>query len=152
MSQRQVPEYATVTTSLTCKNASKSIGMYKEVFGADEIMRLNMPGTDRIMHAVIQIGDTKIMLADEWPGCPSAGAALYIYVPDCDETYQKAKDAGMSETMPPDDMFWGDRLAAVVDENGVRWSLATHKRDVPKDELEKAAEEFAKKMQAQAAA
>jgi PhnB protein len=147
MTSAQPKEYSTVTPSLVCKDAAKTIDTYKKAFGAKELFRMNCPETGKIMHAVIEIGNSKIMLGDEWPGCPaSGGASFYVYMPDCDAAMKQAKEAGLQETMPAADMFWGDRLGAVKDENGINWSIATHVKDVSPEELDKGAKEFAKNM------
>ncbi len=142
--------FATVTPSVSVKNCAKAIETYKKAFGAKEIARIESPdGSKKIMHAVIEIGNSKIMMSDEFPGCPSAaagGTAFYVYVDDCDSTIKQAKGAGLKETMPAEDMFWGDRLGAVNDEFGIQWSVATHKREVSPAELEKGAKDMMERM------
>jgi PhnB protein len=147
MTSATAPGFNSVTPYLTCKDAAKAIETYKKAFGAKVIDRMECPETGKIMHAVIEIGNSKIMMGDESPGCPATpGASFYVYMPDVDAAVAQAKKAGLHETMPIEDMFWGDRLGAVKDENGIQWSIATHKKDVSKDELEKGAKEFAQKM------
>jgi len=142
--------FTTVTPSVSVKNCTKAIETYKKAFGAKEITCMKSPdGSGKVMHAVIQIGNSNIMMSDEFPGCPSAsagGTAFYIYVEDCDATIKKAKDAGLKETMPAEDMFWGDRLGAVNDEFGIQWSVATHKKEVSQDDLEKGAKDMMERM------
>lgn len=142
--------FTSITPSLSFKDCAKAIETYKQALGAKEISRLQMPETGgKIMHAVIEIGNSKLMVSDEFPGCPTAsGTAFYLYVDDCDQTIQQAKKSGFEEKMPPMEMFWGDRMGAVSDPFGIQWSIATHKRDVTQDDLEKGAKEFIAQMKA----
>src|SRR5688572_6310960 len=109
-----IPEgFTTITPSLSVKDAAKAIETYKKAFGAKEISRTEAPGSNKIMHACLEIGTSKIFIADEFPGCSgAAGASFYLYVPDVDAALTQAKKAGLNETMPAEDMFWGDRLGA----------------------------------------
>lgn len=129
-------------------NCAKAIELYKNTFGAKETSRLETPdGSGKIMHATIQIGNSIIMMSDEFPNCPKAqGTSFYVYVDDCDATLSKAKKAGMNETMAAEDMFWGDRLCAAADEFGINWSIATHKKDVSQGDLEKGAKAMMERM------
>ncbi len=146
-------EFGTITPSLTLKDAAKTIETDKKAFGAKEESKMLCPVTGKVMHAVLQIGSSKIMVADEFGGCPATGkgTAFYVYMPDVDAALKQAKDAGLKETMPAEDMFWGDRLGAVEDENGIQWSLATHVKDLSQEEIEKGAKAFAEKMKQKAA-
>lgn len=145
-----IPEgYSTVTACLAPENCADTIELYKKAFDAQENPkdRTQCPETGRIMHTVIQIGDTKIMMSDKFPTCPSVeGASFYVYVKDCDAAIERAKQAGLDVMMPPTDMFWGDRLGAVKDKCGIQWSIATHVRDVSEEELKKGAAEMARQM------
>jgi uncharacterized glyoxalase superfamily protein PhnB len=147
---RPIPQgFTTVTAVIAADDCAEAIETYKKAFDAKENPedRTQCPETGRIMHTVIQIGTSKIMMSDKFPGCPAVeGASFYLYVPDCDKTLKQAKEAGMDITMPAEDMFWGDRLGAVKDSCGIQWSVATHKRDVSRDELDKGAKEMAKRM------
>jgi PhnB protein len=108
----------------------------------------------KITHAEIKIGDSVVMLADEMPGseCQSpqtlggTTTTIFLYVKDIDAVYNKAVAAGAKSTMPPADMFWGDRYGKVADPFGHSWSLATHKEDVAPDELKRRSEAFMAKM------
>lgn len=148
-----IPEgFSTVTANISADNCADVIETYKKAFGAKENAkdRMQCPETGKIMHTIIQIGDTKIMMSDKFPGCPAVqGASFYIYTQDCDKMLNHAKEAGLELTMPAQDMFWGDRLGAVKDQCGIQWSIATHVRDVSRDELEKGAKEFAQMMKQQ---
>jgi PhnB protein len=135
----------TVTPHLVCAGAADAIRFYINAFGAVEECRL--PGPDgKIMHAMIRIGDSAVMLADEFPECGGLSpkslngspVTLHLYVEDVDAAMQRAADAGGEVTMPPQDMFWGDRYGQMRDPYGHRWSLATHIRDVTPDEMQEA--------------
>lgn len=142
MSVNPVPEgYHSVTPYLTLDNAAAAIDFYTRAFGATEVMR--MPMGDKIGHAEIKIGDSHVMLSDEWPdmnklspktrGGPTAG--LMVYVPDVDAAFQRAIDAGGEVERAVENQFWGDRSGAVRDPFGVTWMLATHVEDVAPDEM-----------------
>lgn len=146
-----IPEgYTTITPSLNLKNAAEAIELYKKAFGAKEQGVMKSPdGSGKVMHAVLEIGNSKIFLADQFCAESKANpsnSSFYLYVPDVDAAFKQAKAAGLSENMPVTDMFWGDRLGAVTDKFGISWPLATHTRDVAQDEMKKGAEEFAKQM------
>ncbi len=144
-----IPEgYTTVTPCLVLTNCADMIETYKNAFDAKELSCLKCPETGKVMHAELQIGNARIMVQDEFPGCPSAGKAssLFLYVSDCDTGMKRAKEAGLKETMPAEDMFWGDRMGALMDSCGNQWSIATHVKDVSMDEIKKGAQEMARKM------
>ena len=148
--------YHTITPGLIVKNAEKAIEFYKKAFAAEEVCRcLSLDGKS-IMHAELKIGDSIIMLNDEFPamgcvspetlgGCPTS---LYLYVEDADSWYDRAIKAGAVSEMPVEDMFWGDRMGAVKDPFGHKWSLATHKKDLTPEEMRKGQEAWAEKMMA----
>jgi PhnB protein len=147
---KAIPDgYHTVTASLTLKDAAAAIDFYQRAFGARETMRVNSPD-GKIMHAEIQVGDSRIMLADEYPGmgCVSpasvghATSSLYLYVPDVDAAFKRAVAAGAKAVMPVTDMFWGDRFGAVDDPSGHRWGLATHMEDPSPEEMGRRQKEF----------
>ena len=150
-----VPEgFRSVTPHITVKDAGAAIDFYKKAFGAEEIMRVPGPGGRGVMHAEIRIGDSVIMLNDEFPGpCAKAPTslngttlAIHLYVSDADAAYKKAVDAGAAATMPLQDMFWGDRYGSVTDPFGHLWSIATHVEDVSPEECGKRADAFFAKM------
>jgi len=143
--------YHTVTPSLTFKDSQKAIDFYKKAFGARVLDVFPALSGRGIMHATLAIGDSIIMMGDEMPGgqgCPSAeslGASpmsLFIYVPDADVTFKTAVAAGAQEMMPVADMFWGDRAGSLRDPFGYTWMVATHTRDMTKDQIRKEAEAF----------
>ncbi|MCK6449508.1 MAG: VOC family protein [Alphaproteobacteria bacterium] len=143
------PRFHTLTPHIAVRGAAEAIAFYKKAFGAEEMLRLPMPGDPaRLMHACLGIGDSHLMLADEFPGCSAGPATLggspvtiHLNVPDVDATMAKAVAAGAKVTMPAMDMFWGDRYGQLVDPFGHKWSVATHVRDVSPEELAKGAAE-----------
>lgn len=141
------PDMHSVTPHLVCDGASDAIAFYVKAFNAVELARL--PGPDgRIMHAMIGIGDSKVMLADHFPEYGSRGPAalggtpvtIHLYVEDADKTYAQAIAAGAKPKMPLEDMFWGDRYGIVIDPCGHEWAIATHKQDLTPEQIAKAAE------------
>lgn len=152
---KPVPQgYHTATPYLTIKNAGEAIDFYKRAFGAEEIVRMPSPDGKGVMHAEIKIGNSMLMIADEWPqaDCKSpktlggTSVNIFLYVQDVDATFQKAVSAGAKATMPPTDMFWGDRYSKVVDPYGHSWGIATHKLDMTPEEIDKGQKEFFAKM------
>lgn len=158
---RKIPEgFHSVTPHLSVTGAADAIEFYKKAFGAEEMVRLPMPGGgNQLMHASIKIGDSIIMLADEFAGCSAGPSTLggttvtiHLYVPDVDAAMARATQAGGKVTMPQMDMFWGDRYGQIEDPFGHRWSLATHVKDLSVDEIRKGAEEACRQMAASSAA
>jgi uncharacterized glyoxalase superfamily protein PhnB len=148
---KAIPEgFHAVTPCLTLKNSIQAIEFYKKALGAKELGVFPSPDGKSTMHAVIQIGDSILMMGDEMPGqdCKSAestGASpisLYLYVPDADELFKQAVAAGATETMPMADMFWGDRCGSVKDPFGYMWTIATHTRDLTPEEIQQGALAF----------
>lgn len=136
--------YHSVTPYLTVNGAKQAIEFYQAAFGATEVLRLDMPG-DKIGHAEIQIGDSRVMLADEFPewdsrspqtigGTPSS---LMIYVEDCDAVYNRAVAAGATPLMPVADQFYGDRSGTLKDPFGHKWTIATHKETLSQEEMQR---------------
>lgn len=154
---KPIPDgYHTVTPHITVNDAKKALDFYKAAFGAQVIVSMPGPGGQGVMHAEIKIGDSMIMLNDEWPGMgekspQSLGghtASIFLYVEDVDSLYAKALATGGTGRVPVTDMFWGDRMGRVVDPFGQEWAIATHKEDVSPEEIEKRAEAFMSKMAA----
>ena len=149
MTQAIPSDMRSLTPHLVVKDAAAAIEFYKTAFGALEQCRMEVPGSGLIMHAQIQIGDSKIMLADEFPNCPNKSplsldgspVTLHHYVENVDEAFQKAIKAGAKETMPVSDMFWGDRYGKLKDPFGHEWALATHVKDLTPEEIMKGAAE-----------
>jgi PhnB protein len=152
---RPIPEgMHTLTPNLVIRGAAQAIEFYKRALGAQEVARMPAPDGKSIWHAELRIGDSMFFLNDEMPGmgrgAPSADApvpvTMWLYVPDTDAAFKRAVDAGGKPTMPPADMFWGDRCAGVADPFGYLWSFATHQKDLTPEEMRRAGEEFAKSM------
>jgi PhnB protein len=141
------PGHHTLTPHLTVRDAARAIEFYKQAFGAKELFRSPGPDGKSIMHAQLQIGDSMIMLNDEFPGmsCLSpqhfkgSPVTIHLFVPNADETFDRAVRAGAQVTMPITDMFWGDRYGRVRDPFGHEWSIATHQYDLTPEELQQAA-------------
>ena len=135
----------TVTPHLVCAGAADAITFYKQAFGAVELGRLPGP-QGKLMHAMLRIGDSAVMLVDEFPDYGSFGpkslkgspVTIHLYVEDVDATVKRAVAAGAKITMPVDDMFWGDRYGKIEDPFGHHWSVATHIRDVSPEEMQAA--------------
>jgi uncharacterized glyoxalase superfamily protein PhnB len=134
---------------LIVSDAAAAIDLYKKAFGATEEYRMACPDTGKIMHACIYFGSSKIFLSDENPNMECSKAThsnFYVYLKDVNSAFSTAKQAGMEEVMPPEDMFWGDRTGSVKDKFGNYWTLATHVRDVSPQEMEEGKKKFAEKM------
>jgi PhnB protein len=144
---KQIPEgYHTATPYLIIKDAAKAIEFYKKAFGATEVMRFAQPD-GKIGHAEIKIGDSHIMLADEFPemGARSpqtlggSPVSILLYVEDADAQAKLAVAAGAKVVRPVKDQFYGDRSGSFEDPFGHQWHIATHVEDVAPDEMHKRA-------------
>jgi uncharacterized glyoxalase superfamily protein PhnB len=140
-----IPEgMTTVTPHLICAGAAEAIEFYKQAFGAQQMTRLDGPD-GKIMHASVQIGNSRVMLAEESPDCRAFGpkslngspVVLHLYVEDADSFVQHAVDAGAKLIMPVTEMFWGDRYGQIEDPFGHRWSVATRVKVLTPDEIKK---------------
>jgi len=150
-----IPEgYNSVTPYLVVDDAAKAIEFYKKAFGAEEKFR--MPMGDRIGHAEIKIGDSFVMLADEFPDMDHLGpksrggttVSLLLYVNDVDSAFKTAVDAGAKQLRPLENQFWGDRMGSLTDPFGHQWSLAMHVEDVSEEEMESRMKAFSAKKEA----
>jgi len=152
-----VPEgMHTITPHLVLRDAAKAIEFYKKAFGA-EVKGVHSTPDGKIMHAMLKIGDSHLMMADEFPGMGSASpqalggspVILNIYVEDVDRVFNQAVAAGAKVTMPLANQFWGDRYGQVVDPFGHHWALGARVEIVPPEEMERRAKaifaEMAKK-------
>lgn len=144
MAVRNPPEgYHSVTPYLVVDDAAAAIAFYRKAFGAEEVLRFEHDG--RIGHAEIRIGNSHVMLSDEWPdwGYRSAKAigaspvGLMIYVDDVDTVFEQAVAAGATVRSPVQDQFYGDRTGNLTDPFGHQWTVGTHKEDVPVDEMKR---------------
>jgi PhnB protein len=153
MSLKNPPEgYHSVTPYLTVDDARAALDFYARAFGATEIMRMEMG--DKIGHAEIRIGDSVVMLSDEWPDMDKLSpksrggstAGLMVYLPDVDAAFARAIEAGATEERAVEDQFYGDRSGSVRDPFGHSWMLATHVEDVPEDEMKRRMEKMAAEM------
>lgn len=145
---RAIPEgMHTVTPHLVVNGATDAIDFYRRAFGAVELLRVPAPD-GKLMHACLRIGDSAVMLVDEFPEWNSLGpksrngtsVTIHLYVEDADALAQRAVAAGAKVVMPVQEMFWGDRYGLVEDPFGHQWSIATHVRDVSPEELQKGAQ------------
>ena len=155
---KPIPEgYHSVTPYLVVDDAKTAIDFYSRAFGATEKFR--MPMGDRIGHAEIQIGDSHIMLADEFPeqghrGPKALGGtpvSLMLYVEDVVSMFRQAIEAGATEKRPVENQFWGDRMGTLTDPFGHMWSLATTVEEVAPDEIQRRMEQFSKQKQSEPA-
>jgi PhnB protein len=152
MAVKPVPEgYHTVTPYLICSSAAKAIDFYVKALGATELMRMDHGG--KIGHAEIKIGDSHVMLADEFPemGARSPQSlggtpvGICLYVPNVDELFQRAVDAGAQVERPVQDQFYGDRSGTIIDPFGHKWTIATHKEDLTPQQIEQRMAEWSAK-------
>ena len=143
--------YHSVTPYLSINGASQAIDFYKKAFGAREILRMEAPG-GKLGHAEIQIGDSRIMMADEFPdmgflGPQSRGGTsvnIHLYVKDVDAVVTKAVTAGARIVRPVKDEFYGDRAGTLEDPFGHVWYVATHKEELTKAQIKRRMEESMK--------
>ncbi len=144
---RPVPDgFRTITPYLVCAGAAAALEFYTRAFGAVETLRLQAPD-GRLIHAACRIGDSMLMLNDEFPEMGALGpkarqgtpVTLHLFVPDVDAAFARAVAAGATVVVPVQDMFWGDRYGLIEDPFGHRWSLATRRRDLSSEELRAAA-------------
>lgn len=144
---KPIPDgYHTVTPYLCVNDGAAAIEFYKRAFGAQELFRMQLPD-GKISHAELQIGDSRVMLAGEFPemnfrspktlgGSP---IMMHLYVEDCDAWFNRAVEAGAKVTRPLADQFYGDRGGMVEDPFGHSWYLSTHVEDVSEEELKERA-------------
>ena len=140
------PGYHAVTPYLCIKGAADAIDFYKRAFGASEVFRMAQPD-GRIAHAEVQLGDSRVMLADEFPdmnfrGPQAVGGSpvhIHLYVDNVDAVFGQALAAGAKSVRPVQDQFYGDRSGTLLDPYGHTWHVSTHTEDVAPDELQKRA-------------
>src|ERR1700694_3435426 len=149
---KPVPEGChTLTAPIVVKDASKAIEFYQRAFGAKSDGGIFKTPDGKVMHAELEIGDSRLMLADEFPGMGSCKSpqtlggtttTLNIYVEDVDRLFNQAVAAGATVTMPLANQFWGDRYGQVTDPFGHSWALGQHVEDVAPEEMGRRAKEM----------
>ena len=146
MAVKAVPDgYHTVTPYLIVDGAAEALEFYKNAFGATEKLRLEMPDGGKIGHAEIVIGDSTVMIADEFPELDALGpksrggttVSLCVYLDNVDVSFSRAVETGATVVRPIQDQFYGDRSGTLLDPYGHKWTIATHVEDVPPEELER---------------
>jgi PhnB protein len=136
--------YRRITPCLVVKGSVRALEFYTELFGAK--VRMNFPAPDgTIAHAEMEIGDSVVIVEEENPhrgtqAPPAAGLSgtpvfQFIYVDDVDAVVRQAASLGSKVVREPQNMFYGDRDAYVIDPFGHGWVIASHVEDVPDDEL-----------------
>lgn len=146
------PGHHSLAPHLVIRGASAAIEFYKSAFNAEEISRMPWPNGEGIMHAELQIGDSRLFLCDETPpmerwvspkSLNGTAVALHLWTDDAEGAFERAVNAGSRVEMPLTDMFWGDRYGRIIDPFGHEWAIAQHIRDMTPEEIQAAAEQFA---------
>jgi uncharacterized glyoxalase superfamily protein PhnB len=142
---KPIPDgFHTVTPHLIIRGCADALAFYEKAFGAEVVERSEGPG-GLLLHARVRIGDSYLLMVDEWPhmepaaiGSPArlggTSVTMHLYSPDVDAAHARAVQAGATESMAPANMFWGDRFSMVTDPFGHSWSIATHVEDVSLEE------------------
>jgi uncharacterized glyoxalase superfamily protein PhnB len=156
MSVKPIPDgYHSLTPALTVRDAERAIEFYKNAFGATSRGGV-MKGPDgKVMHAELKIGDSIIMLSDEFPqfgalspqSVGGSSSTIHIYLDGVDAAFDRAVKAGAEVEMPVMDQFWGDRYGRLKDPFGHKWSIATHTKDLSMDEMKQGMDEAMEQMQ-----
>lgn len=143
-------EFPGVTPQLTVRDTAAAVAFYRAAFGADELLRNSTPD-GRVFHCELLVNGGRLLLHDDFTedgDTPEAHAGspvvLHLYVPDVDATFAAALAAGATSVAAPQDAFWGDRYAQLVDPFGHRWSLGTTREERSVAELEAGADEWAR--------
>jgi uncharacterized glyoxalase superfamily protein PhnB len=152
---KAVPDgFNTLTPHIIVQDAAKAIEFYKKAFGAQEITRHMSPDGKAVMHAQLKVGNSMLMLANEFPPmCVSPKArggtsvTLHVYVENADTWFDRAVKAGCKVKMPLADQFWGDRYGQVEDPYGHIWSIGTHKQDLTEQQINEGAKAAFAKME-----
>jgi PhnB protein len=151
MSVNPIPDgYHSVTPYLIVDDAEAALKFYREALGAEEMVRLPMGG--KIGHAEIRIGNSMVMLSDEWPDMGALGpktrggatSSFVLYVEDADKAFDRAVKAGAKVDKPVENQFWGDRMGSVTDPFGHKWSFGSHVEDVSPEEMKSRMDAWAK--------
>lgn len=152
MQVNPIPEgYHTLTPYLIVHDGPQAIDFYKKAFGAMETMRIDAPD-GKVGHAELEIGDSRFMLADEFPdmgfrspqSLGGTGVSMMMYVKDVDNAFRQAISAGATELRPVKDQFYGDRSGTLQDPYGHVWTLSTHIEDLTEEEIRSRSEEMFK--------
>jgi len=152
MAVKPIPDgFRTITPYLIVNDAAAALAFYRDALQAEVTLQLDMPD-GKIAHAELRIGDSRLMVSDEWPGMnklspTSRGGAtggIALYVEDADAWFERAIKAGATETQPMRDEFYGDRTGQVDDPFGHSWTFATHREDVSQAEMQKRMDEMMK--------
>ena len=142
-SVKPIPEgYHTVTPHIILSNAREAAEFYQKALGAEILFTMPGPG-DSVMHGEMKIGDSVVMFCDEFEQSKAFSPSHYggtpvmlmVYTEDVDALFERAVNAGARVIMAPEDMFWGDRFATVIDPYGHQWNLATHREDLSPEEM-----------------
>jgi PhnB protein len=144
---KSIPEgLHSITAMIAVRDAAKAIQFYMDVFGARELPGRLVNRDGKIMHAEVQIGDSRLMIAEEQPefnrAPPTMGGTfivLHLYVEDVDDVAKRAVSAGARLAIPLADQFYGDRSGRIVDPFGIVWIIATHREDMSPQEMQKRA-------------
>ncbi len=148
---KAIPEgYHSITPYLCVRGAKDAIAYYQKVLGAKEIVSMPDEKTGKIIHAELRIGDSMVMLADEFPEMnflspqsrSGTSTIMCLYVEDCDTVFKKAVEAGAKVDRPLTDQFYGDRSGTITDPFGHTWTISTHKEDLSDQEIRARAEKF----------
>jgi PhnB protein len=139
---------STITPHLVVRDAARVAEWYSSVFGAEERGRLEVPG-DKLMQLELWFGETQVMLADEFPdlgvlsplSLGGTATVLHLSTVDADAVWRRALEIGAEVRQPLHDAFWGERYGQITDPFGHRWGIAQRIRDVPREELVRAAAE-----------
>ncbi len=151
---KSIPDgYHSITPYLIVQGAAEAIDFYMCAFGAKELVRMGAPG-EKIGHAELQIGDSRIMMADEHPEMNvlapqvpgNSGVGICLYVANVDDIVKQAIDAGATVARPLANHFYGDRSATLIDPFGHKWTIATHVEDVTPEEMERRMAEMMKQI------
>lgn len=145
--------FHTLTPHITVRDADRALEFYKNALGAEVLNAARMPD-GKVMHAALRIGDSMLMLNDEFPemgglsplSTGGSGLTIHIYTEKVDDLFNRAVSAGAKVKMPLMDQFWGDRYGMVTDPFGHSWSLATHVKDMSPEEMQRAQDEAMAKM------
>ncbi|MHB8635769.1 MAG: VOC family protein [Fimbriimonadaceae bacterium] len=134
--------FNTLTPYIVVDGGAEAIELYKTALGAEVLSVHKMPD-GKVMNAQLLIGNSVLMLNDEWPDYGALGpkkvgntsVTMHLYVDDVDAAWKRALDAGFEVAMPLANQPWGDRYGQLKDKFGHSWSMATHVEDVSEEEL-----------------